>query len=81
MQNKFEKQLPVMLRSWEFLPTWMRSLQPYDSFIRKYLVCGKFGQNLINSESSSSNSLTKNPSVVDKCAYVQTNKAFEAEKF
>uniref|UniRef100_H2ZBY4 Uncharacterized protein n=1 Tax=Ciona savignyi TaxID=51511 RepID=H2ZBY4_CIOSA len=32
--------LPSFLRTWEFLPLWMRSLQPYDRFFTKFLLCG-----------------------------------------
>ncbi|XP_018672441.2 sodium-dependent phosphate transport protein 2B-like isoform X2 [Ciona intestinalis] len=31
--------LPAVLRSWKFLPEWMRSLRPYDNFFTKYLLC------------------------------------------
>jgi sodium-dependent phosphate cotransporter len=35
---------PSELRTWEFLPKWMRSLQPYDHFVTTYVFCCKCGQ-------------------------------------
>jgi len=35
MQDNKKDSLPASLQSWEFLPVWMRSLEPYDR-----LICG-----------------------------------------
>nr|XP_002121031.1 sodium-dependent phosphate transport protein 2B-like [Ciona intestinalis] len=39
MQTHKPQWLPEILRNWLFLPVWMRSLQPYDKFFSKYLLC------------------------------------------
>lgn len=39
MQRKYPKYLPKFMRTWKFLPEWMRSLAPYDKFFTKYLLC------------------------------------------
>jgi solute carrier family 34 (sodium-dependent phosphate cotransporter) len=33
LQAKLPHSLPTILQTWDFLPKWMRSLQPYDSAI------------------------------------------------
>ena len=39
LQNRKPSFLPKVLRTWNFLPVWLRSLQPYDKFMTKYLLC------------------------------------------
>uniref|UniRef100_F6TQU2 Uncharacterized protein n=1 Tax=Ciona intestinalis TaxID=7719 RepID=F6TQU2_CIOIN len=39
LQTHRPQWLPAVLRSWKFLPEWMRSLRPYDTFFTKYLLC------------------------------------------
>ncbi|XP_070535106.1 sodium-dependent phosphate transport protein 2B-like [Ptychodera flava] len=42
IQAKFPRCLPKKLRNWEFLPKWMRSLEPYDQLIvASRSACGK----------------------------------------
>lgn len=41
LQNQRPNWLPAVLRSWDFLPLFMRSLQPYDRVFTKYLLCCK----------------------------------------
>ena len=38
LQNRKPSWLPSSMRTWEFLPIWIRSLQPYDKFMTKYLL-------------------------------------------
>jgi hypothetical protein len=45
LQNKIPNRLPVILRTWEFLPIFMRSLEPYDRIMTKLLCCKKFKTN------------------------------------
>ena len=42
MQHQAEHLLPGVLRSWGFLPLWMRSLQPYDGVMRNLVCCNKY---------------------------------------
>lgn len=43
LQRRCPQRLPSQLQTWEFLPLWMRSLQPYDEFFLKYLCrCSRF---------------------------------------
>jgi len=51
MQDKCPKYLPKILRTWDFLPLWMRSLEPLDTgcmFVLKYcfICCPKFYNSL-----------------------------------
>lgn len=39
LQKYFLKELPEKLRTWEFLPLPMRSLQPYDKILNKIKCC------------------------------------------
>ncbi len=39
LQNKLAKILPEILKTWNFLPEPLRSLEPYDRLITKYLMC------------------------------------------
>jgi solute carrier family 34 (sodium-dependent phosphate cotransporter) len=39
MQNKWPKVLPEWLRTWNFLPLFMHSLEPYDRLISKVCKC------------------------------------------
>ncbi|XP_078692345.1 sodium-dependent phosphate transport protein 2B-like [Branchiostoma floridae x Branchiostoma belcheri] len=38
LQHKYPKVLPAKLKNWEWLPLWMRSLQPLDNLITKMLA-------------------------------------------
>lgn len=40
-QNKCPNVLPTILQNWMFLPEHLRSLEPYDKLIAKYLMCCK----------------------------------------
>merc|ERR1711962_919683 len=51
MQDKCPKYLPKILRTWDFLPLWMRSLEPLDTgcmAVLKYccICCPKFYNSL-----------------------------------
>lgn len=37
----FTIDLPFVFKSWDFLPKPLRSLEPYDKFLNKYLCCCK----------------------------------------
>ncbi|KAI6189368.1 hypothetical protein M3Y97_00000500 [Aphelenchoides bicaudatus] len=37
LQMSFSHMLPETLKNWEFLPDWMHSLEPYDSFMNRLL--------------------------------------------
>ena len=41
LQNKSPNILPDFLKDWMFLPEHLRSLEPYDKLIIKYLMCCK----------------------------------------
>merc|ERR1712227_835243 len=41
MQRKCSKFLPEFLRSWNFLPQFMHSLEPYDKVITGWRCCKK----------------------------------------
>ncbi|XP_077958334.1 sodium-dependent phosphate transport protein 2A isoform X3 [Gasterosteus aculeatus] len=43
MQAHSPRHLPTKLRSWDFLPKWMRSLKPLDRLITKATACGCSG--------------------------------------
>lgn len=53
LQKKFPQILPESLRSWNFLPIYLRSLEPYDNFIRKYLMCSDCCQRIYEMETES----------------------------
>ena len=42
IQKKRPSMLPRKLKSWEWTPTWLRSLEPYDRTIKKITVLVKF---------------------------------------
>jgi len=44
LQNKKPELLPEFLRTWHFLPHFMRSLKPYDNLLRKYFFCLKLNK-------------------------------------
>lgn len=46
LQNKKPDILPKKLRTWEFLPKPLRSLEPYDTFFFKRCPCSKKVENL-----------------------------------
>jgi len=52
IQRHAPKYLPSILRTWDFMPSFMRSLKPYDEWIEKYLFCFKFCQKVIVRKSS-----------------------------
>uniref|UniRef100_A0A7E4W6R3 Sodium-dependent phosphate transport protein 2B n=1 Tax=Panagrellus redivivus TaxID=6233 RepID=A0A7E4W6R3_PANRE len=57
LQRKCAKCLPEVLKTWNFLPIWMHSLQPYDHFMTRHLsklaCCRKcFQQQPENDENS-----------------------------
>jgi hypothetical protein len=52
MQRHAPKYMPNVLRTWDFLPSFMKSLKPYDEWIEKYLLCFKFCQKVIVRKSS-----------------------------
>ncbi|XP_065340696.1 sodium-dependent phosphate transport protein 2B-like [Cloeon dipterum] len=39
LQNRFPKALPPFLRTWDWLPLWMRSIEPADRLISKLCGC------------------------------------------
>uniref|UniRef100_H2YZA5 Sodium-dependent phosphate transport protein 2A n=1 Tax=Ciona savignyi TaxID=51511 RepID=H2YZA5_CIOSA len=39
LQSKRPRTLPKVLRTWRFLPLWMRSLQPLDRILNSYCGC------------------------------------------
>lgn len=41
VQRRRPKWLPAWLRTWKFLPLWMRSLKPYDAFFKRIFGCCK----------------------------------------
>ena len=41
MQEKFPDYLPEKLRSWDFLPEPLHSLDPYDRLIQRMVCCKK----------------------------------------
>ena len=47
LQSRKPAWLPESMRTWKFLPKWMRSLQPYDRVMTKYLLfcCPKKNKN------------------------------------
>ena len=48
LQARAPKYLPRVLQDWQFLPPYMRSLEPYDDLIRK-VSCGKLSrENQVN---------------------------------
>jgi hypothetical protein len=45
------ERLPEYLRTWDFLPLPLRSLEPYDKFIVNYLCCLDCCQNIVSNKS------------------------------
>jgi len=41
MQVRRPSALPSVLQTWEFLPTWLRSLDPYDKWMERIPTCTK----------------------------------------
>lgn len=39
LQSKKNNILPNYLKTWNFLPIYLRSLKPYDKFMVKYILC------------------------------------------
>ena len=37
--EKYSRYLPNILKTWEFLPIWARSLQPYDELFKSLRCC------------------------------------------
>ncbi|KAE9552278.1 hypothetical protein FO519_004524 [Halicephalobus sp. NKZ332] len=46
LQEKFPKILPKFLKNWNFLPTWLHSLKPYDKYMTKFAFCLPFGKRI-----------------------------------
>ena len=44
MQRKSPQYLPRVLRSWDFLPLFMHSLEPYDSVVTQWKCCDRCTQ-------------------------------------
>ena len=69
-QAKKPNFLPLILRSWNFLPKCLRSLEPYDRVMSRVLFCKKFQKNgktaplNSNFNNSSSNSVLGKPVVI-----------------
>ena len=77
LQSRKPTWLPRVLRSWKFLPLWMRSLQPYDRFMTKYLLCcfnRKKKTQDVESVSSEENTISKVEGNFNE-AYVEEEKA------
>ena len=44
-KKKTRRILPNVLKTWNFLPIWLRSLKPYDTFLLKTICrCKRFNQ-------------------------------------
>jgi len=41
LQKNMAKALPNFLRTWDFLPLWMHSLEPLDNLFQKIPICSK----------------------------------------
>ncbi|XP_037833210.1 sodium-dependent phosphate transport protein 2A [Kryptolebias marmoratus] len=50
MQARSPRHLPTRLRTWDFLPKWMRSLKPLDRLIAKATVCCRFAGEEVRQE-------------------------------
>jgi sodium-dependent phosphate cotransporter len=50
LQTKYSKILPKFMRTWEWIPLFLRSLQPFDKFITKLFSCCKCFNNMNNVE-------------------------------
>lgn len=74
--NHFES-LPPLLKTWEFLPLFMRSLKPYDDFIVKYLCFGRMCKKIIATTNDKPIFSNKN----DEKVVVFTNNAYTIESF
>ncbi|CAF0937820.1 unnamed protein product, partial [Brachionus calyciflorus] len=48
MQKKFSYCLPAKMRDWKFLPEFLRSLEPYDKFMKMIFFCLKDTKNTEN---------------------------------
>nr|XP_018672441.1 sodium-dependent phosphate transport protein 2B-like [Ciona intestinalis] len=70
LQTHRPQWLPAVLRSWKFLPEWMRSLRPYDTFFTKYLLCQCCCKPPVDSDSE----LSSSASSIDGC----DNEGFDA---
>ena len=85
LQIKHIESLPMYLRSWDYLPLYLRSLQPYDDFIVKYLYFSKLCKKISETSNQNNNSLIKSNDVSenknDSKVVVFNNNAFEAESF
>ena len=59
LQNKTVNILPNFLKTWNFLPIYFRSLEPYDKFMIKYILCCKIFKNDYSNNKSITSSLVK----------------------
>lgn len=74
MQQSIPNHLPTVLRTWKFLPEFLRSLKPYDKLISKYLCFMNCCKKLRTSDQ-------ENNEKYDFATVLHSNKAFENETF
>jgi len=79
LQNHRPQWLPKTLRTWKFLPVWMRSLQPYDKFFTKYLLCTCCCKGAVEAMNEKDNDITPDSSVLEDVSVSEgrDNKAYE----
>ena len=59
MQRKLPRFLPEFLKDWKFLPSPLRSLKPYDTFLKHHLCRCKCFQKLEISNTNDSSTVSK----------------------
>ena len=59
LQNNYIDTLPNKLKTWEFLPIYLRSLKPYDDLIVKYLCFGNLCSKIIDTSKSNTDNNVK----------------------
>lgn len=77
LQRKLPRVLPKKLQSWEFLPRWLRSLEPYDQFfhtLHEISWCGVDQFELIDSSVESGTTLLLEKSKLYDLNKIQANK-------
>ena len=79
LQTHRPQWLPKTLRTWKFLPVWMRSLQPYDKFFTKYLLCTCCCKGAVEAMNEKDNDITPDSSVLEDVSVSEgrDNKAYE----